>query len=117
LTAPLLTAGYVAALLLVFRTTAGARLCGFLAPAGRMALTNYLMQSVVMALLFTAYGLRLSDRLPAAAVAGTAVVIFVSQLVLSRMLLSRVAMGPMEWLLRRVTYGGSGRAARYSSAG
>lgn len=105
LTAPLLTAGYVCLLLLFFRTTPGAGLCAFLAPAGRMALTNYLLQSAILALLFTAYGLRLSDRLPAAAVAGVAVVIFIAQLVLSRLLLSRVGTGPAEWLLRRATYG------------
>lgn len=105
LTAPLLTTGYVCLLLLFFRTTPGAGLCAFLAPAGRMALTNYLLQSAILALLFTAYGLRLSDRLPAAAVAGIAVVIFITQLVLSRLLLSRVGTGPAEWLLRRATYG------------
>lgn len=113
LTAPLLTAGYVSLLLLFFRTPAGTYLCGFLAPAGRIALTNYLMQSVMMALVFTAYGLRLSNQLPAAAVAGIAVVMFAAQLVFSRILLSRFRTGPAEWLLRRITYGGQRqRAAR-----
>ncbi|WP_134868912.1 DUF418 domain-containing protein, partial [Bordetella pertussis] len=37
---------------------AGARLARWLAPAGRMALTNYLLQSLVCAVLFTAWGLR-----------------------------------------------------------
>ena len=111
LTAPLLAAGYVSILLLVFRTTAGAHLCGFLAPAGRMALTNYLMQSVILALIFTAYGLRLSDQLPAVTVAGIAVVVFVSQLVFSRILLSHIRIGPAEWLLRSVTYGGQRQPA------
>ncbi|GAB3552640.1 DUF418 domain-containing protein [Arthrobacter tumbae] len=108
LTAPLQTAGYVSLLLLLFRTTAGAQICGLLAPAGRMALTNYLMQSVIMALVFTAYGLRLSNGLPAIAVAGIAVVIFVAQLILSCLLLVRIRTGPAEWLLRRVTYGAPG---------
>lgn len=105
LTAPLLAAGYVSLLLLFFRTTTGGRFRDFLTPAGRIALTNYLMQSLIMAFLFTAYGLRLSDQLPAAAVAGIAVVIYAAQLVFSRILLSRVSMGPMEWLMRRITYG------------
>lgn len=111
LTAPLQTAGYVSLLLLFFRTTAGDHLCAFLAPAGRMALTNYLMQSVIMALVFTAYGLRLSGQLPAAAVAGIAVVIFGAQLICSRLLLARTGVGPAEWLLRRITYGGRRRPA------
>ncbi|KRF09017.1 hypothetical protein ASH00_04930 [Arthrobacter sp. Soil782] len=111
LTAPLQTAGYVSLLLLLFRTAAGARLCGLLAPAGRMALTNYLLQSVIMALVFTAYGLRLSDGLPASAVAGIAVVIFAAQLILSRLLLARIRIGPAEWLLRSITYGRRSRRA------
>lgn len=117
LTGPILTAGYVSALLLAFRTQPGAALCRLLAPAGRIALTNYLLQSAVMALIFTAYGLRLSNQLPAAAVAGVAVVIFASQVLLSGFLLSRVRTGPAEWLLRRMTYWREGRPARGSSAG
>lgn len=117
LTAPLQAAGYASLLLLCFRTPAGARLCRFLAFAGRIALTNYLLQSVAMALIFTAYGLRLSDRLPAIAVAAIAVVVFGAQLILSRLLLSRFRQGPAEWLLRRATYGRSTTAARGSSRG
>lgn len=111
LTAPLQTAGYVSVLLLLFRTRTGARLCGLLAPAGRIALTNYLMQSVAMVVIFTAYGFRLSNELPAIAVVAVAVVVFVAQLALSRVLLARFRQGPVEWLLRRVTYWGD-RPAR-----
>lgn len=116
LTAPLQTAGYVSLLLLLFRTPAGMRVCRLLAPAGRIALTNYLLQSVAMALVFTAYGLRLSNQLPAVAVGGIAVVIFLAQLLLSRLLLQRFRTGPAEWLLRRVTYW-KAEKVRYSSAG
>lgn len=117
LTAPLLTAGYVSLLLLFFRTRPGARVCRFLAPAGRIALTNYLMQSVVMAVLFTGLGLRLADQLPAPAVAGVAVVLLAAQMVASKVLLDRARTGPAEWVLRRLTYGRQKQPARGSSAG
>lgn len=59
-TAPLLSMSYAAAFLLAMRTRPGAWLARCLAPAGRMALTNYLMQSLLCALIFKAWGLRLS---------------------------------------------------------
>ena len=58
LTSPLLTMSYACAFLLMLRSRLGARLSAWLVPAGRMALTNYLMQSVVCALVFTAWGAR-----------------------------------------------------------
>lgn len=45
------------------KTACGARIAAVFAPVGRMALTNYLSQSLVMALVFTGYGLALYDRL------------------------------------------------------
>ncbi|PMW46708.1 hypothetical protein C1X31_34075, partial [Pseudomonas sp. GW456-11-11-14-LB2] len=62
-TSPLLTATYVGAMMLLFQSRWGGWLAGALAPAGRMALLNYLLQSSVCAWLFLAYGLRLIGEL------------------------------------------------------
>ncbi|MGB3432210.1 DUF418 domain-containing protein [Achromobacter sp.] len=105
LTAPLLSMSYAAALLLAMRTPSGARLAGWLAPAGRMALTNYLMQSVVCAFLFTAWGLRLFASVSPLAAFCIAVAIFAAQLPLSAWWLRRHAYGPVEWFLRALTIG------------
>ncbi|MFI5759375.1 DUF418 domain-containing protein [Streptomyces sp. NPDC051563] len=102
-TAPALTAAYLCGLLLFAKTARGARTALLLAPAGRMALTNYLSQSLVMALVFTAYGLALYDRLGAAAVTLGALVLYAAQLALSKHLMARHRYGPVEWLLRAVT--------------
>ncbi|MFF3013643.1 DUF418 domain-containing protein [Streptomyces sp. NPDC057939] len=102
-TAPGLTAAYVCGMLLFMRTARGARVAVLLAPAGRMALTNYLSQSLVMALVFTAYGLALYDRLGSAAVVLGALVLYATQIVLSARLMARYRYGPVEWLLRAVT--------------
>ncbi|WP_432976502.1 DUF418 domain-containing protein [Dactylosporangium sp. CA-233914] len=104
LTAPALTAAYAAALLLAARTRPGRRLADLLAPAGRMALSNYIGQSLLCAMLFTGYGLGLIGTLGSLATAGVAVGIFAVQVVLSRWWLRRFRFGPLEWLLRSVTY-------------
>lgn len=102
-TAPLLSMSYAAALLLAMRTRPGAALARTLAPAGRMALSNYLMQSVVCAFLFTGWGLRLTGSVSPGAGLAIAVAIFLAQLPLSAWWLRRHAYGPVEWLLRALT--------------
>ncbi|MEV4949817.1 DUF418 domain-containing protein [Streptomyces sp. NPDC053755] len=105
-TAPALTAAYGSALLLWMRTPRGAATRRLLAPAGRMALTGYLTQSLVLALVFTGYGLALYGRVGAVAVLGGALVLYAGQLLLSAWLMRRHRLGPVEWLLRAVTLAG-----------
>ncbi|MEV7851496.1 DUF418 domain-containing protein [Streptomyces sp. NPDC088183] len=104
-TAPALSVAYAAGLLLWFGTRRGAAAARVLAPAGRMALTNYLTQSLVMALVFSGYGLGLYGRTGAAAAVGGALVLYAGQLALSGWLMRRYRLGPVEWLLRTVTLG------------
>lgn len=104
LTAPALTAAYVAGLLLAMRTRPGRRLLDAIAPAGRMALTNYLGQSVACAFVFTGYGLALTGQVGSLETAGIAVAIFAVQVAVSTWWLRRFRFGPAEWVLRSVTY-------------
>lgn len=104
-TAPFLTLAMLAALLMRFGSTPAGWLRQRLASAGRMALSGYLLQSLICALIFHGYGLRLVDRLDIAAVLAIAVVIFAVQLVLAHAWCGRFRYGPMEWLLRAVTIG------------
>jgi len=104
LTAPLLSLAY-AALALPWFERGGARIALWLAPAGRMALSNYLLQSAVLAWLFTGYGLGWMGQRAPAMVAAIALALFVAQTWLSRAWLRRFAYGPLEWLLRAVTIG------------
>lgn len=104
LTAPLLSLAYAATALTWF-AGAGARAAAWLAPAGRMALSNYLLQSAALAWLFTGYGPALIGRLPPAATMPIALALFVAQSWFSRWWLHRYAYGPLEWLLRALTIG------------
>lgn len=75
------------------------------AAAGRMALSNYLMQSFVFALIFYGYGFGLFGKLPPAPVAVFGIAFYAGQLAFSVWWLQRYRFGPFEWLWRSLTYG------------
>lgn len=104
-TSPGLSLAYACAFLLAWRTRLGRRVGGWLAPAGRMALSNYLMQSVVCAFIYTGWGLGFSAALPPLAVLGLAFGLYALQLPLSAWWLRRHLHGPVEWGLRALTLG------------
>jgi uncharacterized protein len=100
-----LAAGYVAAFALLFQRVWWQRVLGVLAPVGRMALSLYLLQSLVSVWLYDGWGLGLIGRLPSSRVAAISLGIFTLQAVLSHGWLSRFRFGPAEWLWRSLTYG------------
>ncbi|MCW4453769.1 DUF418 domain-containing protein [Flavobacterium sp. MXW15] len=76
----------------------------WLAPAGRMALTNYVAQSLVCTFVFYGYGLGWFERMPRAWQLPFAAALFVVQVLLSHCWLRRFQFGPLEWLWRAATY-------------
>lgn len=99
-----MTLGYMAVVVLALQRAAWQRVLAWLAPMGRMALTNYLMQSVLGTLFFYGYGLG-HWGMPRAQQVAYVLVVFVLQLLLSRWWLARFRFGPLEWLWRWATYG------------
>ena len=88
-TAPFLTVVYVVTLTLLFRTPAWRRVLSSLVPVGRMALSNYLFQSLITSLIFTGYGLGLYGRVGPALGLALSVGIFAAQIPLSALWLRR----------------------------
>ncbi|MEU8223786.1 DUF418 domain-containing protein [Kribbella sp. NPDC048915] len=103
LTAPFLSAAYGATLLRLMHTDRGGDVRRLLVPAGRMALSNYLGQSVATMLLFTGVGFGLVGQVSPLETLGLAVGIFVLQVLLSHVWLSSFHYGPVEGALRAVT--------------
>ena len=101
---PMLALGYAATvgLLVVDRR----RLIMRFAPLGRMALTNYLMHSVLCVVLSYGFGLGLWWRIGASTAVAIAAAIVAVQIPLSAWWLSRYRFGPVEWIWRRFTYAG-----------
>jgi uncharacterized protein len=100
LAGPVMGAGYVAVFML-----AGPRFCAWLVPVGRMALTNYPMQSLLLMLVLQGVGLGWGAHLSHAGLMLLAGAIMLLQLVWSHWWMARHAMGPVEALWRRYTHG------------
>jgi uncharacterized protein len=98
--APLLALGYAAVIILIVKSGALPRLTARLAACGRMALTNYLMASILANLLFTGIGLGLHSSLTRAETLGVVLAIWALQLAWSKPWLEHFRYGPFEWLWR-----------------
>jgi len=100
----LLTLGYLSVVVLLVQAPRTKGMLLRLAPAGRMALSNYLAQSLLWTWAFYGYGLGLYGQVPRWAMVLGALAFFGLQLLASGWWLSRFRMGPVEWLWRALTY-------------
>jgi uncharacterized protein len=100
---PMLALGYAATVALL--VVDGRRLISVFAPVGRMALTNYLMHSIICVTLSYGFGLGLWWRVGASRAMAIAAAIVLVQTPLSAWWLSHFEFGPVEWVWRRLTYG------------
>lgn len=101
---PALGFAYLSGLTLLLRRAKWQRRLRPLAAVGQMALTHYLLQSVVMSLLFYGYGGGWYGQLPLGWGLVTALSLFVLQLFISNWWLERFHYGPTEWLWRCFSY-------------
>jgi uncharacterized protein len=97
-----MTIGHLGLLLLFCRSGILPWLRKALAAVGQMALTNYLMHSLVCAIIFTGFGVY--GALHRHQLYYIWAVIVLPQLVLSPIWLRYYRFGPMEWLWRSLTY-------------
>ena len=100
----ILALAYGAALLLLWQRP---RWQAFLRPfafVGRMALTHYLAQSLVMGAVFFGWGLGLYGKVGPLAGLAMCVVLYAAQIAASRWWLQRFQFGPVEWLWRCLSY-------------
>lgn len=77
----------------------------WLAAPGRMALSNYIAQSLIGVVLFYGLGFGLGTSFGLVYVELTAIAVFLLQVVLSRLWLRAFRFGPFEWIWRMLTYG------------
>ena len=96
---------YIMALALLFERKPQALVFQFLAAPGRMALTNYIGQSLVGIFLFYGIGLGLGASFGLVTIELMALVVFLLQVLFSGLWLRYFRFGPLEWLWRVLTYG------------
>jgi uncharacterized protein len=102
---PCLALGYAAAILLLSLHAGPRRWLAPMASVGRMALTNYLCQSLIMTWIMNGYGLGLYAKLGPFDGVLLCLAVFAAQILASRYWLARFRFGPAEWLWRTMTYG------------
>jgi uncharacterized protein len=107
LAVPVLATGYISAIVVLFQSSTGRTWLEPFAATGRMALTNYVMQSLVygFVLFGVGPGLALAGKTGTTAIFGIVVCFFALQIVVSRWWLGRYMFGPVEWVWRALTYG------------
>ncbi len=100
---PVFALAYISGLALVATSPLGQTLIALFAPAGKLALTNYVFQSFAMTFLLYGYGLGWGARLRQGELFILAIMIYAFQVVASHYYLRLYRQGPLEWLWRRYT--------------
>lgn len=102
---PALCLGYIASIILIFdKAVWRSRLIPF-AHVGRMAISNYLFQSIICTSIFYSYGLGLYGQIRPLYGVILTLAIFSFQLYVSRLWMLKFYYGPVEWIWRSLTYG------------
>jgi uncharacterized protein len=101
---PALSLFYISAITLLAQNLVWKQRLAPLASVGRMALSNYIFQTLVCTTLFYSYGLGWYGRVGPALGLVLTVAIYAVQVPLSVWWLRRFQFGPLEWLWRSLTY-------------
>ena len=100
----IMTIGHTGMFFVIWKLASSSLPLRALTAAGRMALTNYIGQTVIANLIFTGVGFGLYGALDRTGVHSIMLVIWVFQLTFSMWWLARYRMGPLEWGWRCLTY-------------
>ena len=95
---------YLCSIAYAMSFVSASKILRFLAPAGKMALTNYLMQSLIASTVFYGYGFGFWNQWGRAELALFVMAVFIAQVIFSFFWLRYFRFGPMEWLWRALTY-------------
>jgi uncharacterized membrane protein YeiB len=99
-----MAAGYLGLLIRLLDTPKWYKVLAKLAPMGRMALTNYIMHSLILSSIFFGYAGGLYGEISRAPQMLIVFAIVAIQILLSSWWLKHFQYGPLEWLWRSLTY-------------
>ncbi|MBT4414211.1 MAG: DUF418 domain-containing protein, partial [Polaribacter sp.] len=100
----LMSISYIMIIIKIAQTLIGKRVLKYLIPLGRTALTNYIIQTVLMIVIFYNFGFSLFGKIGLVPTFIIAVIIVVIQIILSNIWLKYYRFGPLEWVWRSLTY-------------
>jgi uncharacterized protein len=96
---------YISSLMLLITNQKWKKRISFIAPAGRMPLTNYLIQTAVCLPLFYGYGLGFFGKVSPLLGFILVIAIYTFQLIFSKWWVQYFRFGPAEWIWRSISYG------------
>ena len=100
-----LAAVYIIGICMLYTRYSEAKVFRMLAAPGRMALSNYISQSLIGVMMFYGLGFGLGTSFGLVHIELTAIGVFVLQMLLSQIWLNNFRFGPLEWIWRMLTYG------------
>ena len=95
---------YIILIYKISQTHIGKKALNHLVPIGRMALSNYLLQTIIMIIIFYNFGFDLIGKLGLIPVSGIVILILITQIIFSNIWLRHYRFGPFEWIWRSLTY-------------
>jgi uncharacterized protein len=97
-----LALGYAALLAIIYYKKPA--LLNWIAPAGKMAFSNYIMQTAISILIFYKLGFGFAGQFGFTVITLIAISIFLLQVLFSTFWLKHFKFGPLEWIWRQLTY-------------
>jgi len=95
---------YILLILLLSKTYIFKNILSPLKYIGRMALSNYLMQTVIFTTIMYSYGFGMFGSYEPWQLVIFAIIVFIIQVIASRIWLKYFRFGPLEWIWRKFTY-------------
>lgn len=100
-----LTAIILCGFILIYMKNRGGKYLSFFAPYGRMALTNYIFQSIIGTSILFGWGLGFLGKIQTSFLFVIAIILIAFQTIFSKIWLTHFRYGPLEWLWRSATLG------------
>ncbi len=96
---------YIGVFVWLFKKVKGERILSNFEPVGRMALTNYVCQTLIGTFIFFGFGLGKLGDFGSTSTLVMGLTVFIFQMLTSKWWLSRFNYGLLEWLWRSLTFG------------
>jgi uncharacterized protein len=99
-----ISTAWIGGIMLCCRTSASLSAMRRLAAVGRMAFTNYILETAICTTIFYGHGLGLFAKLDRLQCAATVIAVWIVVFVVSQFWMRHFCFGPLEWLWRSLTY-------------
>lgn len=101
---PILSIGYIAVIVLLCNVSLMIKLLKPIANAGRMALTLYIMQSIICTIIFYNFGFGLYGKVDVPTATYMAIGIFILQVLFAELWFMKFKQGPLEFMTKKLIY-------------